>query len=65
MDWETLDERPAFVLRRCGRFLVAELIGPHRVLSTSARNGGQVDHVRVPRSTTRAAKAPAITTAIG
>ena len=28
MDWETLDERPAFVLRRCGRFLVAGLIGP-------------------------------------
>ena len=47
MDWETLDERPAFVLRRSGRFLVADLRGPHRVLSTSARHGGQVDHVRV------------------
>ena len=46
MDWETLDERPAFVLRRSGRFLVADLIGPHRVLSTSARHGGQVDHLR-------------------
>ena len=47
MDWETLDERPAFILRRSGRFLVADLVGPHRVLSTSARHGGQVDHVRV------------------
>jgi adenosylcobinamide amidohydrolase len=47
MDWETLDQRPEFVLRRSGRFLVADLVGPHRVLSTSARHGGQVDHVRV------------------
>jgi adenosylcobinamide hydrolase len=47
MDWETLDQRPSFVLRRCGRFLVAGLVGPHRVLSTSARHGGQVDHVRL------------------
>jgi adenosylcobinamide amidohydrolase len=46
MEWETLDRRPAFVLRRSGRFLVADLIGPHRVLSTSARHGGQVEHVR-------------------
>jgi adenosylcobinamide amidohydrolase len=47
MDWEILDERRAFILRRSGRFLVADLVGPHRVLSTSARHGGQVDYVRV------------------
>jgi adenosylcobinamide amidohydrolase len=46
MSWETLLERPEFVLRRHGRFLVAELNGPHGVFSTSVRNGGQVDHVR-------------------
>jgi adenosylcobinamide amidohydrolase len=46
MDWETLDDRTTFVLRRSGRFLVADLIGPHRLLSTSGRHGGQVDHVR-------------------
>ena len=46
MSWETLLERPEFVLRRRGRFLVVELNGPHGVLSTSVRNGGQVDHVR-------------------
>ena len=46
MEWEVLLERPSFVLRRCGRFLVADLVGPHLVLSTSVRNGGQVDNVR-------------------
>ena len=46
MDWEMIDERPGFALRRCGRFLVADLVGPHRVLSTSTRHGGQVDHLR-------------------
>ena len=46
MSWETLLERPEFVLRRRGRFLVVELNGPHGVLSASVRNGGQVDHVR-------------------
>jgi adenosylcobinamide amidohydrolase len=46
MNWERLLEQPAFDLRRSGRFLVADLKAPHHVLSTSARNGGLVDHVR-------------------
>jgi len=45
-DWEKLVARPHASLRRRGRFLVADLLEPHRVLSTSSRNGGQVDHVR-------------------
>jgi adenosylcobinamide hydrolase len=31
---------------RSGRFLIAELHGPHRVLSTSVRNGGQREGIR-------------------
>jgi adenosylcobinamide amidohydrolase len=46
MHWELLHEQASFDLRRAGRFLVADLKEPHRVLSTSARHGGQVDHVR-------------------
>jgi adenosylcobinamide amidohydrolase len=46
MHWETLAGEPCYALRRAGRFLVAELTEPHQVLSTSARNGGQVSHVR-------------------
>lgn len=46
MSWETLLEEPGFILTRRGRFLVATLHGAHRVLSTSARNGGQTEHVR-------------------
>jgi adenosylcobinamide amidohydrolase len=46
MPWEILLDRPAFVLRRHGRFLVAALKVPHRAITTSARNGGQVDHLR-------------------
>jgi adenosylcobinamide amidohydrolase len=46
MTWEVLLERPEFVLRRGGRFLVAQLTGPSRVISTSAMNGGQTDRVR-------------------
>jgi adenosylcobinamide amidohydrolase len=45
MQWEMLVEGPSFDLRRSGRFLVADLKGPHLVLSTSGRNGGQADHV--------------------
>jgi adenosylcobinamide amidohydrolase len=45
-DWEALLTRTHVHLRRRGRFVVAELIEPHRVLSTSARNGGQVEHAR-------------------
>ena len=46
MNWDTLLERREFILRRRGRYLVAELAVPHRVLSTSVVNGGQTDHVR-------------------
>lgn len=46
MEWETLAAEANYLLRRAGRFLVAELKGDHQVLSTSARNGGQVTHVR-------------------
>ena len=46
MHWERLVEQPLFVLRRSGRYLVADLLEPHAVLSTSIRNGGQVSHVR-------------------
>ncbi len=45
-DWETLLTRTHVRLRRRGRFVVAELLEPHRVLSTSVRNGGQVEHAR-------------------
>jgi adenosylcobinamide amidohydrolase len=42
MDWEELRAHRTFVLRRSGRYLVADLRGPHRALSTSARNGGEI-----------------------
>ncbi|MES2939602.1 MAG: adenosylcobinamide amidohydrolase [Pseudomonadota bacterium] len=42
---EILRARPGFTVYRAGRFLVAELAGPHRVLSTSVRNGGQSDRI--------------------
>ena len=44
--WETLAALPLAELRRSGRFVVVDLKAPHLVLSTSARNGGQTDHVR-------------------
>jgi adenosylcobinamide amidohydrolase len=44
--WEMLASQTTYTLRRSGRFLVAELTEAHQVLSTSARNGGQVSHVR-------------------
>jgi adenosylcobinamide amidohydrolase len=43
--WECLRDEPLFALRRSGRFLVAELRGAHRVISTSARHGGWTEHV--------------------
>jgi adenosylcobinamide amidohydrolase len=43
---EVLRAAPEFRLVRNGRFLVAELLVPHRVLSTSARNGGQREALR-------------------
>ena len=46
MYWEALLQNAAFCLRRSGRFLVTELLVPHRVLSTSACNGGQADGIR-------------------
>lgn len=46
MHWETLLESAEFSVRRSGRFLVTELLVPHRVLSTSACNGGQSDNLR-------------------
>src|SRR5436190_14401907 len=46
MQWESLRECEWFCLRRAGRFLVVDLRVPHRVLSTSVRHGGQVDHLR-------------------
>lgn len=46
MHWEPLYSAPHAVVRRRGRYLVADLQGPHAVLSTSFRNGGQTEHVR-------------------
>jgi adenosylcobinamide amidohydrolase len=46
MNWEPLLEQPTFVIRRSGRYLVVDLVGPHDVLTTSARNGGFVGHLR-------------------
>lgn len=44
--WEVLREASHCRVRRYGRFLVAELLRPHRVLSTSIKNGGQQDSIR-------------------
>lgn len=46
MHWERLLQHATFDLRRSRRFLVADLKGPHQVLSTSAEYGGQLDCVR-------------------
>ncbi len=46
MTWEVLAETAHTGVRRSGRFLVADLLVAHEVLSTSARNGGQADGVR-------------------
>ena len=46
MNWEVLAETPHIVVRRSGRFLVADLLVAHEVLSTSVRNGGQASGVR-------------------
>jgi adenosylcobinamide amidohydrolase len=46
MNWEMLLSDRSFDLRRSGRFLVADLKGPHHTISTSARHGGQADGVR-------------------
>ena len=46
MHWENLIASADFCLRRSGRFLVTELLTPHRVLSTSALQGGQSESLR-------------------
>jgi adenosylcobinamide amidohydrolase len=46
LHWELLRAGLHYALRRSGRFLVGELDGPHLVLSTSIRNGGQVRGIR-------------------
>jgi adenosylcobinamide amidohydrolase len=46
MHWEALHTTSHATARRHGRFLVVDLHGPHAVLSTSVRNGGQTEHVR-------------------
>lgn len=46
LNWELLRKTSHYALRRCGRYLIAELIGEHLVLTTSARNGGQRRSVR-------------------
>ena len=43
---ETLHASDLFAARRFGRHLVVELLTVHRVLSTSARRGGQQDELR-------------------
>ena len=42
---ETLQRSELFVARRAGRFLLVELLAPHRVLSTSAEYGGEREDV--------------------
>lgn len=44
--WEILASPPQARVKRHGRFLVVELFVPHRTISTSARNGGEVKSVR-------------------
>lgn len=44
--WEALLDRPHALVRRRGRFLVMDLLEAHRVISTSVRNGGQVERLR-------------------
>lgn len=46
MNWEPLLDTTSFGLRRSGRYLVADLKQPHDALTTSARNGGLVTHLR-------------------
>jgi len=45
-DREELMVTNEYHLIRTGRFLIAELLKPHRVLSTSTRNGGQTETLR-------------------
>lgn len=47
MEWEVLATLDTGRVRRAGRFVVVELDGPHRVISTSARTGGEASGVRL------------------
>jgi len=47
MDWEVLATLDTGRVRRAGRFVVVDLDGPHRVLSTSAHTGGDSGVVRL------------------
>jgi adenosylcobinamide amidohydrolase len=46
LHWEVLRGSATYQLRRSGRFVVAHLLEPHRVMSTSVGNGGQRDDLR-------------------
>jgi adenosylcobinamide hydrolase len=46
MEWEVLATLDGGRVRRAGRFVVVDLDGPHRVISTSARTGGEATGVR-------------------
>jgi adenosylcobinamide amidohydrolase len=46
MTWETLARLRTANIRRSGRFVVAELLEPHRTITTSVKNGGQSEGVR-------------------
>jgi adenosylcobinamide amidohydrolase len=43
--WEPLFGSATVTIRRSGRFIVVALRTPHRVMSTSVKNGGIVEHV--------------------
>jgi adenosylcobinamide hydrolase len=47
MDWELLATLEGGRIRRASRFVVVELDVPHRVISTSARTGGETAGVRL------------------
>jgi adenosylcobinamide amidohydrolase len=46
MTWELLTSLPTVDIRRCGRFVVADLNQPHLAVTTSVKNGGQTEHLR-------------------
>ena len=46
MTWEILTSSPGAEIRRCGRFVVADLREAHLTITTSVKNGGQAEHVR-------------------
>jgi adenosylcobinamide amidohydrolase len=46
MAWEVLARLPNALVRRHGRFIVVDLKDGHRVISTSAINGGEVEDLR-------------------